>query len=86
MPVQKFRDLDEMRRALWCDSSDENLPRRIAALWDRAFQMAPRVYPQGVFKYRSIEEANEAREQMIAENIERLQRERRVHADENPGS
>ena len=76
MPVQKFRDLDEMRRALWCDSSDKNLPKRIAALWKRSFQISPRVYPRGVFKYRSIEEAQEAREQVIAENIDRLRREK----------
>ncbi len=65
-----------MRRALWCDSSDENLPKRIAALWKRSFQISPRVYPRGVFKYRSIEEAQEAREQVMAENIDRLRRER----------
>ena len=76
MPIQKFRNLDDMRKALWCDTMDENCLRRIAALWSRAARLAPRKYPRGVFKFRSIEEAQAAREQVTAENIRRLRQER----------
>ena len=76
MPIQKFRNLDDMRKALWCETVDEDCLRRIAALWSRAARLAPRKYPRGVFKFRSIEEAQAAREQVTAENIQRLRQER----------
>ena len=80
MPVQKFRNLDDMRRALWregMDSPVEVFLERAAALWARTAKISPRVYPRGVFKFRSLEEAQAARERVTAENVERLQLERR---------
>jgi len=34
------------------------------------------VYPRGVFKFRTIEEAQAARERVTQENVDRLRRER----------
>jgi len=76
MPIQKFRNLDAMRKALWQSSSGEDLPRRIRRLWARSVAISPRVYPRGVFKYRSLEEAQRAREQMVTDNVQRLLQER----------
>lgn len=64
MPIQKFRSLDEMRRALWRHPSDGALLDRIRALWARSRHISPRIYPRGVFKYRTIEEAQAARKQI----------------------
>ncbi|MGI8784605.1 MAG: hypothetical protein ACR2L2_13245 [Acidobacteriota bacterium] len=61
MPIEKFRSLDEMRRALWRHDSDQTLFKRIRALWLRSWDISPKVYPHGVFKYRTIEEAQQAR-------------------------
>lgn len=72
MPIQKFRDLDEMRRALWCETLDEDCIRRIDALWARSSEMRPRVYPRGVFKFSSLEEAQAAREKVTQENVRRI--------------
>jgi len=60
----------------WCDPRDENFTRRVAALWARSSAWSGRIYPRGVFKFRSIEEAQEARERVTQENIDRLRRER----------
>ncbi len=79
MPVQKFRNLDEMREALWHEDRDTPVGvflKRAAKLWARAAKISPRQYPRGVFKFRSLEEAQAAREQITAENIERMRRER----------
>lgn len=76
MPIKKYRSLDDMRADLVRQPAGDDLVGRIDALWRRAWELAPRVYPRGVFKFRSIEEAQAHREQVTAENIERLRKER----------
>ena len=76
MPVQKFRSVEDMPPVDWCRTIDEDFFRRIAKLWSRSSALSGRVYPRGVFKFRSIEEAQEGRERVTRENIERLRRER----------
>lgn len=65
MPIQKFRSLDEMQRALWRHPSGPVPLERIRRLWSRSRHIRPRVYPHGVFKYRTIEEAQQARRRAI---------------------
>jgi hypothetical protein len=60
VPVQKFRSIEDMNRASVADlrSSDfERFLRQCA----RYRAIAPRTYPRGVFRFRSIEEAQAAR-------------------------
>ena len=60
MPVQKFRSIEEMNRApaLARGAEDfERFLRHCARYW----AMAPRIYPRGVFKFRNVEQAQEAR-------------------------
>ena len=61
MPVQKFRSIEDMNRAPVprCRVPDvERFLRHCARCW----AIAPKVYPQGVFKFRTIEEAQKARD------------------------
>jgi hypothetical protein len=60
--VQKFRSLEEARAALWGDPRDPTYLRRLSWLWRFAQQLAPRRYPRGIHRYRSIDEANRSRE------------------------
>lgn len=56
MPVQKFRSIEEMNAAAlrWSALADfDRFLRHCARYW----KIAPRVYPRGVFKFRSIEDA-----------------------------
>jgi hypothetical protein len=76
MPVRKFRSVEEMPPVEWCEIVDEDCFRRIARLWARSSALSARVYPRGVFKFRSLGEAQQAREQVVQENIDRLRRER----------
>lgn len=62
MPVQKFRTLQEAEEALWCTDPDDDYLERQARWWAIVRQMEKRSFPTGVFKYRSIEEADEDRE------------------------
>ena len=59
--VQKFRSIEEMNEVPLPESRGSNFERflRHCARW-RA--IAPKQYPRGVFKFRSLEEAQKARE------------------------
>ncbi len=56
MPVQKVRSIDEMNEAPLRPSPQSDFDRFLRHC-ARFWQIAPRVYPRGVFKFRSIEEA-----------------------------
>ena len=61
MPVQKFRSIEEMNNAPLLESRTPDFLqflRHCARYW----KIAPKRYPRGVFKFRSIEEAQKARE------------------------
>ena len=61
MPVQKFRSIEEMNRAPVAElrpSDFERFLRHCARYW----AISPKRYPRGVFKFRSIEEAQHARD------------------------
>jgi hypothetical protein len=79
MPVQKFRDSEAARRALACAPTDPRLAERIRQLWAFSRRLtSPQAGPRGVFKYRSIEEANAARRRWEAEHVERLRARRQA--------
>ncbi len=64
MRVQKFRSIEEMNKAPGPDSEEphfERFLRHCARYW----AIAPKHYPRGVFKFRSIEEAQKARENYV---------------------
>ena len=72
MPVQRFRTFDDARRDLWLTPSDPKLLARIRSLWEFSARLAPCAMPQGVRKFRSIEEANQDRDRWTQERIHAL--------------
>lgn len=61
MPVQKFRSVDAMNaapvRSRGADDGAERFFRHCARYW----RLMPRVYPRGVFRFRTLEDAQRAR-------------------------
>jgi hypothetical protein len=58
--VQKFRSIEEMNRSpvpITAGHAFERFLRHCARYWI----IAPRTYPRGVFRFRTIEEAQAAR-------------------------
>ncbi len=71
MVVERYRSVEEMNAAPLPPSTEEGFDRFIRHC-ARYLRMAPRVYPRGVFRFRSIEEAQEARDRVTGENARRL--------------
>jgi hypothetical protein len=61
--VERFRSVEEMGRAAVSvipGEGFERFARRCARYW----ALAPRAYPRGVFRFRSLEEAQAARDRV----------------------
>ncbi len=67
MPVEKYRDVADMPRI--SRVRDSELPERITMLWRRAARLAPPNVVAGIQRFRSIEEANAARERATIERM-----------------
>ena len=72
MGLQKFRDPEEARQALWTDGADPDLPLRIQRLWALSVRLAPLGIPRGLRKFRTIEEANEEREAWVRRRVQAI--------------
>jgi hypothetical protein len=58
--VQKFRSVEDMARAAVVVLPGDGF-ERFARHCARYFALAPRAYPRGVFRFRTLEEAQAAR-------------------------
>lgn len=67
MPVFKFKSLDEAEKSLWNFKPDDQYFRRVANLWMFANQLSDIKYPGGIFKFKTIEDANRHREELELE-------------------
>jgi hypothetical protein len=76
MPIQKFKTFDDAEKALWNFHPDDNYYRRVAELWDFANKLNPITHPRGIFKFKTIEEANQHREQIELEHAKKFRQER----------
>ena len=72
MAVEKYHSGEEMNAApvtVSLGNGFDRFLRHCARYWT----LAPRVYPRGVVKFRSVEEAQQARAEIAKENARRLQ-------------
>jgi hypothetical protein len=75
VPFRKLRSPGDGEAALWMDRRDPRLAQRIRELWEFGFRLAPRRFPPGVHRFRTIEEKNRFDEAQRQVNI-RAQRDR----------
>jgi hypothetical protein len=69
--VQRFRTIEEMAAAPVVVPPGEGF-ERFARHCARYWRIAPRTYPRGIFRFRSLAEAQAAREQVEGDNARRL--------------
>jgi len=70
MPVKKLSSLEQAEAECWPEPGDPRLARRIAAVWRLAARLAPQRFPPGVYRHRSIEEANRQADKWEATALE----------------
>jgi hypothetical protein len=76
MSLQRYRDFDEARRALWVRRGDPELAARIRRLWRFALRLAPGITPRGLRRFRTLEEADRERAAWIEQRARGLREER----------
>ena len=76
MPVYKYKTFEEAEKALWNFHPDKTYFKRVAELWNFANKLCPIRYPQGIFKYKSIEEANKQKDEWDLAYAKKLRLER----------
>lgn len=68
MPVRRFRDVSEMESPVY-ERGSAQLYAVICHVWGLPDQIFPLRFPSGLFKHRSIEEAEALREQWEEANF-----------------
>ncbi len=76
MSLQRFRDLDDARHALWIGREKQDLATRVRSLWAFAARLAPGSAPRGVRKFRTASEANLDREAWMDRRARELRKAR----------
>ena len=66
--VQRFRSVEDMAKAPVLVAAGDGF-ERFARHCARLFALAPKTYPRGVFRFRSLEDAQAARARVTAENV-----------------
>lgn len=64
MPVQKFSTFEDAEKALVINEPNEAYFKRVAQLFKFANKLNPIKWPKGIFKFKTIEEANRHREEI----------------------
>ena len=72
MPVKKFRDVSEMKRSAYPPGSPELLAVT-RAVWGLAAKICPLRFPPGLYRHRSIEDAELLRQQWQKANVQAQQ-------------
>lgn len=76
MPVYKYKTFEDAQKALWNFNPDEAYYDKIAELWEFANKLSPIKYPKGIFKYKSIEDANRHRFELELNHAKDIQERR----------
>jgi len=72
MPIKKFRDVSEMRRTAFAPGSPELLAA-IRHIWSLSQRICALHFPPGVYKHRSVEDADALRKQWQSANVKAQQ-------------
>lgn len=84
MGLQKFKTFEEAERALWCSNPDEKYFKQVRELFKLANRLYPPDFPRGVFKYRTLEEANHAKQEWLLQNALKKRASRGLPSPNNP--
>lgn len=83
MPIQRFRDFESARDALWLEPGSPRLVAKLRHVWELSGRLAKYPPPRGLWRFRDMEEAHAHREAWVTARVQRLADER---SDPGPGS
>ena len=72
MPIRKFRDVSEMKASSYRPGSRELLDA-IRHIWGLSSKICPLRFPPGLYKHRSIDDAESLRKHWQKANVQRQQ-------------
>lgn len=67
MGLQKFKTLAEAEQALWCYNPDKKYYQQVRELFKAAYMLCPIDFPPGIYKYKTLESANNAKKEWLLE-------------------
>ena len=65
MTISKFKTFEAAEKDLWCFQPDHNYYLKIRKLFEIAAQLNPIGFPRGIFKYKTLEQAEKAKESWV---------------------
>lgn len=68
MPVRKFRSIEEMSEPVWREPGSGELYEAIRRVWEFGRRTSRRRFRPGVYRYRSIEEMQNAAGQIVMDD------------------
>jgi len=78
MPVRRFKSVEAMEGNTWYERDDPRLFRAIQTTWEFATRVTQPQFPPGVYKHRTVEEAQELLEVWEQANFEAFHGRRRA--------
>ena len=81
MSVEKFKNPDEARKAMWTGGHSVSVSARIRSHWELCRRLAPTERPRGVRMFRCLEDAQMERAQTRKANVLKLRRLRKPLVD-----
>jgi len=60
--IKKFKTFEEARRDLWVMNPDDVYYKRLSEFYELAASLIKRKIPQGIFKFKTFEDAQKHRE------------------------
>lgn len=68
MPVYKYKDFKSAEESLWHFIIDDKYLHHLKELFHLKNFLLPLSHPKGIFKFKSIEDANSFREEVLLNN------------------
>ena len=69
--MRKYRSVEEMPDEVWREPGSPELLEAIRTTWARAERFAPKRFPPGVYRHRSLDDAQKLKEEWARKNFER---------------
>ncbi len=68
MPLYKYKTFEEAEEDLWKHNQDAHYFKNVIEFWNFVYALNRIIYPKGIFKFKTIEDAHKQREKVEFEH------------------